>query len=89
MKTKDFKILKFSSGRAQKCWMCGNVLSFNDATVDHIRPKSKGGRNSAENYKLACRACNEARGGRQLTSEEMRRATGRTLPAVKKIHLQR
>lgn len=37
-----------------------------DATVDHIIPKSRGGPNKMENYALACRRCNTAKGSRDL-----------------------
>lgn len=33
-----------------------------DATIDHRIPKANGGSNSYENFLLACRRCNEAKG---------------------------
>lgn len=33
----------------------------NDATVDHIIPRSRGGLNGMQNYALACRACNHTK----------------------------
>lgn len=32
------------------------------ATVDHVRPKSMGGKNNAKNLVTACRSCNAAKG---------------------------
>lgn len=32
------------------------------ATFEHLQPVSLGGSNRVENFVLACRACNEARG---------------------------
>ncbi len=42
-----------------KCVYCG---SSENLTVDHIRPKSKGGSDTADNLVTACRPCNQAKG---------------------------
>lgn len=48
------------------CSVCGGDLSFQGnpaswiaATVDHIWPRSLGGRSEDDNIQVACRACNE------------------------------
>lgn len=43
---------------------CGRVIEFDDATVDHITPYSKGGRTELGNGRIAHRSCNIARGAR-------------------------
>lgn len=40
----------------------GRVLSKNDFTVDHILPKSRGGRDQWTNTACACYACNHRKG---------------------------
>ena len=41
------------------CKICGNQIHvFDDSTVDHIHPYSKGGKTRAENAQLAHRSCN-------------------------------
>lgn len=40
------------------CQYCLNPISFNEATKDHVIPKSKGGTNHDFNLVLACRKCN-------------------------------
>ena len=42
-----------------KCVYCG---SSENLTVDHVRPKSRGGMDTADNLVTACRPCNQAKG---------------------------
>lgn len=50
------------------CALCGTKMDTSDpmspryATIDHVQPLSRGGSNKTRNLKLACRACNNARG---------------------------
>jgi hypothetical protein len=45
--------------KSSKCNICGNQIhSFEDSTVDHIHPFSKGGKTIPENGQLAHRSCN-------------------------------
>jgi hypothetical protein len=43
---------------------CKKRLAWDDFTIDHIDPHSKGGRTRLENAALMCRACNSAKGKR-------------------------
>jgi 5-methylcytosine-specific restriction endonuclease McrA len=44
------------------CHWCGRAFGDNLlATIDHLHPRSQGGRNALWNLVLACRACNEKR----------------------------
>jgi 5-methylcytosine-specific restriction endonuclease McrA len=43
------------------CWLCSKPLD-GDATLDHVVPRSKGGKNGLENLRLAHKGCNGARG---------------------------
>ncbi|PZV06384.1 MAG: hypothetical protein DCF22_23955 [Leptolyngbya sp.] len=43
------------------CW-CKKTLSLDELTIEHMNPKSLGGRNNLENLRLACRPCNRSRG---------------------------
>lgn len=40
----------------------GDVSARKSATFDHVIPKSKGGRRTAQNIVLACQDCNELKG---------------------------
>ncbi|NLH50781.1 MAG: DUF262 domain-containing protein [Myxococcales bacterium] len=46
------------------CPGCGQPLSWNDFTVDHIKAYSKGGKTSLKNAQLMCRSCNSTKGAR-------------------------
>ena len=58
------------------CQYCG---SRNDLTLDHVTPRSRGGRHAWENVVVACRECNQRKGSR--TPEEAG-LTLRTRPRV-------
>ena len=50
------------------CQYCGRKLSGNELTLDHIIPKSRGGRNSWDNMVSCCQDCNRRKDDR--TPEE-------------------
>lgn len=59
------------------CWYCGAFLSQNspELTIDHLRPRSRGGTDLADNLVLCCRRCNTLKG--VGTVEELRVKLGR------------
>lgn len=48
--------------RDRRCWLCKNQVSARDASRDHVDPKADGGYDRSKNYRLAHKACNNARG---------------------------
>ncbi len=52
------------------CQYCG--FSGNSLTVDHIRPKSRGGKTNWTNVVVACKPCNLKKGSRILDEIDMR-----------------
>ncbi|WP_226989363.1 HNH endonuclease [Desulfuromonas sp. TF] len=48
------------------CRYCGRKLTFAQATLDHINPLSRGGEWMQSNLGFACRACNSAKGNKNL-----------------------
>jgi 5-methylcytosine-specific restriction endonuclease McrA len=46
------------------CQYCGKHPSKEHLTIDHILPRSRGGRSTWENVVLACQACNARKGSR-------------------------
>ena len=47
-----------------QCQYCGNYFPFNKLTMDHVLPKSRGGKNTWENLVAACMKCNQKKGSR-------------------------
>ena len=54
-----------------RCWGYG-VLTRQDFTVDHILPRSRGGRNTWSNTVCACPRCNQRKGNRTPHQAGMR-----------------
>lgn len=52
------------------CQYCGTRPHA--LTLDHVQPKSRGGRNTWENLVTACAICNHRKGGRTLHEARMR-----------------
>jgi 5-methylcytosine-specific restriction endonuclease McrA len=50
----------------------GQVLSRQDFTIDHILPRSRGGKDTWTNTACACYACNHRKGGRTDNEAGMR-----------------
>ena len=48
------------------CWYCECDLLLKEITLDHIIPRSKGGRNHASNYAIACEKCNKTKADQLL-----------------------
>lgn len=53
-----------------RCQYCGNRGTAFDLTLDHILPRSRGGRSEPENLCAACQPCNQRKGDR--TPDEAR-----------------
>lgn len=57
------KLLYLQSG---KCFFCGMALQRDDASIEHIQPKSKGGSDANDNTVACCRTLNQAFGDMEL-----------------------
>lgn len=51
------------------CMYCGSTEG--KMTIDHIHPKSKGGKNTYQNTVLACYTCNQKKGDKDLADTNM------------------
>jgi hypothetical protein len=55
----------WNTAAERKCGECGKRLTWEDFTVDHIDPHSKGGKTRLDNAALLCRKHNSAKGNRR------------------------
>jgi 5-methylcytosine-specific restriction endonuclease McrA len=55
-----------------KCQYCEDVFSPEKLTLDHVIPKSRGGKNTWKNLVAACKKCNQRKGNRTPAESGMR-----------------
>ena len=79
-------VFKRDKGR---CQYCVQIVRRHEITFDHVIPRSAGGKSSWQNLVLACRPCNQAKGGRTPEQANMRLRTRpgepRSLPTVREM----
>jgi 5-methylcytosine-specific restriction endonuclease McrA len=49
------------------CYMCHRKLPFEEITLEHIIPRSRGGKTVESNLKVACEPCNNRKGNRLIS----------------------
>lgn len=57
--TTRFKQACFAADPKQRCYLCGERLSYKKATVDHFLPRAHGGTNHWKNLRICCYDCNQ------------------------------
>lgn len=57
-------------GPPAECYLCGEPIPVEEATLDHVLPRSRGGTNQRDNQRWAHRRCNLLKG--PLTVAELR-----------------
>lgn len=63
-----------------KCQYCLKDVGLHSATIDHIVPRARGGKNEWTNVALACGDCNWKKGDRLLENTDMVLHTTPTVP---------
>lgn len=62
------------------CHYCGIEVirtiktASNQATIDHIKPKAKGGKTELDNLVIACRDCNQEKGQKRFMDFVLKKA---------------
>ncbi len=56
--------LLWNSADIQRCANCQNEITWENFTIDHIKPYSKGGRTELDNAAILCKSCNSRKGAR-------------------------
>ena len=52
--------------QGRKCAGCGDAMRMRNLELDHITPRSKGGRHTDSNLQLLCGWCNRTKGNRDM-----------------------
>lgn len=58
-----------------RCVYCGHAGVGKELTIDHVMPRSRGGRTAWENVVAACAPCNRRKGDRTPDEADMRLGT--------------
>ena len=66
-----------------KCAYCG--VESKKLTIDHVIPKSKGGKSSFENTTAACKSCNGKKGNMSCGEARMWPKSKRTQPTIQEF----
>jgi HNH endonuclease len=64
---------------------CGRASWQADLTVEHLLPKTRGGRGLPENLVVACRRCNRRRGARPVVAYVRDRLAAGELPRIDRL----
>ena len=64
-----------------QCQYCAKIFKFDELTMDHVMPKSKGGAKSWENIVTSCKTCNSKK--RDRTPKEAQ------MPLIRRPHSPR
>jgi 5-methylcytosine-specific restriction endonuclease McrA len=69
------------------CQYCGDKIGMSAATIDHVTPRSRGGKNTWENVCLACGPCNYEKGDRLLSEIGWETLTRPSVPRREGKHI--
>ena len=62
--TPEQRRLLWNSDEHKKCPSCSEILTWENFTIDHVKPYSLGGKSTLSNAALMCRKCNSKKGAK-------------------------
>jgi 5-methylcytosine-specific restriction endonuclease McrA len=65
-----------------RCQYCANHVSINVFTLDHVLPKTRGGKTSWTNVVTCCVTCNQRKGDKSLATCGMKLLKPAVKPAI-------
>ena len=71
--TPEQRRLLWNSSVTKSCSECGVKLTWDNFSVDHVDPHSRGGRSELENAALVCQSCNSSKGNRRSARSNIQR----------------
>jgi hypothetical protein len=66
---------------------CGRTSWLGDLTVEHLLPKTRGGRGMPENLAVACRRCNRRRGAKPVVAYVRERLDAGERPELERLRI--
>jgi 5-methylcytosine-specific restriction endonuclease McrA len=78
---KEQRRLFWNSEEIKNCILCGERLTWENFTIDHIKPYVFGGLSSLKNAAMMCRSCNSRKGKRKISKllqDKQAYSSGRT-----------
>lgn len=74
---------------AGSCQYCNAKLSLKSGTIDHVIPRSKGGKHTWENVVFACVDCNQKKGAKLLCNTNMTLVKRPSRPSISELAYRR
>lgn len=63
-----------------QCQYCGVIFKPQELTLDHVIPKSRGGKNTWKNLVAACKRCNQKKGNKTTRESGMKMIRNPKIP---------
>lgn len=81
-KTLRFNRRNLLARDGHRCQYCGRAFPLSQLSIDHVNPRSRGGKTSWVNAVAACLTCNTRKGGRTPQEAHMRLMTDPAEPRI-------